>query len=186
MLSLRGHRRDVSIMCRSLLLRCRARTDPTVAAVVTHAVYGDISDRCVVNVMDVGDVNVGHGSIVEKAPIIPTPAFVSVAEGAETVIDSAVKAYLWSPIAFIENKAVATPAPISWRPQEADFWRLHPCTGHPVIIAEIFAVGPVTRRPDIAVARASWLFIDGQSRWSKRNRDTDLRNRRCGDTQQGK
>ena len=61
MLSLNGHRRDMSLMCHSLFSRRWTRADPSIATVVADPVHrGVVDHRGVVNIVNVGDVHVVH------------------------------------------------------------------------------------------------------------------------------
>src|SRR5580704_14175206 len=106
--------------------------------------------------------------------MLPTPAFISVAEITETVNNPTIKTYHRPPISFVENKGFATPTPVSRGPKETNLRCQHPRTRHPVIIADIVVVGPVARRPDVALARAKRLVVDRQGRRTKRYGDADL------------
>src|SRR5208282_1004657 len=116
MLSLSRYRRDMSITRRSLLITCRTRADSTVAAVVTDVALVVVPHRGVVNVVNVADVYVAHGTVIEKVSAVPTAAFKACTEIAEAVIDSAVEAHVRTPVAVIEDKSVAAPAPIGRSP----------------------------------------------------------------------
>src|SRR5208337_4547789 len=153
MLSLSRYRRDMSLTRRRLLFRPWTRVDSTVAAVVADVVLVVVDHGRVVNIVNVGDVHVVHRTVVEKVPAVPTPAFVTFTEIAEAVVDPAVEAYVRTPVAVIENKSVAAPAPIGWSPQETDFRRHHPGARHPVVIVDVVVVGPVAGGPDKTVAR---------------------------------
>src|SRR5208282_1430189 len=179
MLSLNRDRRDVSITPRSFFLCCRTRADSTIASVVADVALVVVRHVGVVNVVDVSDVHVAHGAVVEEVSIIPTPAFKTDTEITEAVIDPAVEAYVRPPVAVIEDKSVAAPAPIGWCPQEADFRRHHPSARHPVVIADIVIVGPVTGRPEITVPWAERLLIDRQRGRADRDGYANLRKRRC-------
>src|SRR5579864_1131375 len=180
MLSLSTYWRDVSLTLRSLFLPRRARVDPTIAAVVADPVHGGVVDHGrVVNIVNVGHVHIVHGTVVEKPVVVPTSAFISVAEVAEAIVDSAIETDSRTPIAFMEQKSVAAPAPIARGPEETGFRRQHPRTGHPVVVSVIVIVGPVTRRPDIALGGAQGLFIHRQGRWSNPDQDAHLRKRCC-------
>src|SRR5580658_8083727 len=152
MLSLSRYRRDMSLTPGGLLARCRTRADSAIATVVADVAFVVVRHVGVVNIVNVGDVHVAHGTVVEKVSAVPASAFKARAEIAEAVIDPAVEAYLRTPIAVIENKSVAAPTPIGRSPQEADFRRHHPRARHPVVIGDVVIVAPVARRPEITVA----------------------------------
>src|ERR1700676_350342 len=123
MLSLNRDRRGMSLMRRRFLLRRWTRFDATIAAVVTDVGLVVIDYGRVVHVVNDSLVYIVHGAVVEKAVVIPTPAFVAFSKITETIIDPAVEANHRTPISFIENKPFAAPTPIRWSPQETDFWR---------------------------------------------------------------
>src|SRR5580658_1343471 len=177
MLGLSGHRSNVSLMRRGLLGWRRTRTNPTVTAVVAHMIDRCMTDRCVVNVMNISDIHVEHSAIVKKVPIVPTTAFESNSEIAETIIDSAIEANRRPPIAVIEDKAVTTPTPIPRRPEKTDLGSQHPSPRHPIVVIEIVTPSPVTGRPEITIARTNWLFINRQRRRSDCDYNPDSRKR---------
>src|ERR1039458_4959046 len=179
MLSLSRYRRDMSLTRRSLVFRPRTRVDSTVATVIADVVLVVVPHGGVVNIVNVGDVHVVHGTVVEKVSAVPTPAFVTLTEIAEAVIDPAVEAYVRTPVAVIENKSVAAPAPIGWSPQETDFRRHHPCARHPVVIVDVVVVAPVARCPEITGPRTKRLLIDRQRGRADPNGHADLRDRCC-------
>src|SRR5208283_776357 len=179
MLSLSRYRRNMSLTRRSLVFRSRTRVDSTIAAVVTDAVHVVVDHGGVVDIVNVGDVHVVHGTVVEKVSVIPTSTFITLTEVAEAVIDSAVEAYVRTPVPLIENKPVASPAPIGWSPKETNFRRLHPCTRHPVEIVDVVIVGPVARCPEIAVPWTKRLLINGQRGRADPNGHANLRKRCC-------
>src|SRR5579864_5254509 len=112
MLSLSSDGWDVSLPCNLFLLRRGTRRDSSVAAVVADPVHGCVIDYGgVVNVVNVGDVDVVDGTVVEKASAFPASAFVAFTEVAESVNDPAIETNPRPPIAFMENKCFAAPAP---------------------------------------------------------------------------
>src|SRR5579864_2359822 len=165
MLSLNGHRRDVSATCRGLLFRPRTGVNPTIAAVIADAVHRSVVDhRGVVNVVDVGDVHVVHRTVVVKLSVLPTPTFIALAKISVAVIDPAIETYLRTPVAVVEDISVAAPTPIGWSPEQARFRSHHPCPRHPVVIVEIVSVSPVPGCPEIALAGTKRLLVDGEFR----------------------
>src|ERR1017187_1864142 len=165
MLSLSGYRRDMSLTRHRLVFRPWTRADSAVATVVADVAHIVVHHAGVINIVDVGDVHVVHGTVVKKVSAVPTPAFVTLAEIAEAVIDPAVEAYVRTPI--------------GWSPQETDFRRHHPCARHPVVIADVVIVGPVARCPEITVPRTKRLLIDRQGGRAEPNGHADLRERCC-------
>ena len=129
----------------------------------------------VVNVMVHVDVHVIHCRVVEKMPVVPASAFITTTEVTEAIVDPTIETYKRAPVAVIEKKSPAAPAPIAWSPEEADFRSDHPRARHPVIAA--ISPTPIPRGPDIAVARANWLRVDGQLRRRDGDGDAYLRER---------
>src|SRR6266404_9940848 len=181
MLNLNRCRRNMFLSRRSLFFRLRTTVDSTVAAVVADASDRRIMHGRVVNVVNLGDINVVHCSVVEKAAIFPTPAFVALTEVGKAVHDPAVETDARTPVAVIKNKALAAPAPIARSPKETDFRSQYPCARHPIVIVEVVAIGPVVRCPDVTLARTKRLFIDWQRGRGECNDDAhrDLRKRCC-------
>ena len=92
------------------------------AAVVADAVnVGIVVDHGrVIGVVDFGDVHVIHPGIVEKAIVIPAPAFVTETAVTEAVIYAAVKADVRTPISAVPEVSAASPTPITGSPQESN------------------------------------------------------------------
>ena len=110
-LSLSGYRRNRSRACRGLFFRSRACVCPTIAAVVADAVHGGIVDyRCVVHIVDVGDVHIVHRAVVVKLFALPASAFIALAKVSVSVsvTDPAVEPDGRSPVAIIEDISVKT------------------------------------------------------------------------------
>src|SRR6202011_1476386 len=155
-------------------LRCWTPADPAIAAVVTDMGLVVIDYGRVVHVVNDSLINIVHGAVVEKAVVVPTPAFVAFSKITEAIIDPAVETNHRTPIAVIENKTLAAPTPVTRSPQEANFRRHHPSARHPVVIIEIVAIGPVAGCPNVAVLRTKGLLIDRQRGRSERNQHADL------------
>src|SRR5258708_14677260 len=113
MLSLNRDRGKVSLTRYSLLLRSRTRVDPAIAAVVADVVHVVVDYRCVVNVVNLANVHIVHGALLEEATVLPTSAFITLTEIAETVTDPAVETYLLAPVTHVTNKTFPPPAPIA-------------------------------------------------------------------------
>src|ERR1700730_18254704 len=175
MLSLHGYGRDMPLMRGSLFFTCRTCVYPTVAAVVADAVNrGRVDHCCVVYVVDDRGVYVVHRTVVVKPSVVPSSAFITVTEVTVAIADPTIETYMRTPVAIIENEFSATPTPIAWRPKQTDFRSDHPRTGHPVVI--IITPSPIPRCPEITVAGANRLLVDGQLRRADGNRYADL----CG------
>jgi len=163
LLRLSGHGRDVPLVYRGLLCGPRACRNATGATVIADAIHcGVVDHRRVVNIVNVGDVHVVHRTVVVKLSVLPTAALIALTKVSVAITNSAVEAYLRTPIAFIENVSVAAPTPIGWSPEIAGFGRHHPRTRHPVIIVVIISVCPVPGCPQIALAGTERLLVDGE------------------------
>lgn len=174
MLRLSGHGRNMSFMSGSLFLSRGALVNSTIATVVADAVHPLIYS-CVVSVVDDVVVHVIYCRVVEEMPVVPAPAFITVTEVTVAVVNTAIETYGRAPIARIENIAVAAPAPIARSPKETDLWSQHPCARHPVIFT---IPSPIPWRPNITVARANRLIVNGQLRRRDCHGYADLRERR--------
>jgi hypothetical protein len=80
----------MSIMSSGLFLRCGARVDPAVTAVVADVVNALVHPR-VVNVAGNVDVHVVQRRVVEKMPIVPAPAFITMTEITEAIVDPTIE-----------------------------------------------------------------------------------------------
>ena len=89
-LSLSGDRPDMSATSRTLFFRSGARVDPAVTAVVADAVNVFVHSR-VVNVVNGVGVHAIHGGVVEKMPVLPAPAFITMTKVSEAIVDPAVE-----------------------------------------------------------------------------------------------
>ena len=105
-LRLRGYRTDVVLVSVVLLLRRRARFDPTRTPVVADVSFGHIRDPGIVGVVNDGGVHVIHVSVVGEVTTFPAAAFITNTTVAEAIVDAAVEAHLWSPISFMERNAL--------------------------------------------------------------------------------
>jgi hypothetical protein len=118
------------------------------------------------------------GGVVEEVAAAPFAAVKAIAAVSESVINTAIKSNMRTPIASIPGVDTVVPTPVTGRPQKAWFGRFHPGSGNPVV-AVVVAPGPVTGSPEIALSGADRLFVDWQGGWTDahRNADADLR---CG------
>ena len=121
MLLLNGYRWKMPITSGNLVFRPRPRIDTARAAVVTDVIHRDIGDPLFIHVVNVHDVDVGYGTVVEEAVVIPAPAFEAVAEITEAVNNSAIEADTRTPIPVIKKPSTVGPGPIRRRPEETDF-----------------------------------------------------------------
>ena len=151
---MRGNRGNVAFARKGFFFPRGPLADTAIAAVVADAGFVAIDDGGVVDVVDFRDVHVGHGTVVIKAVVIPSAAFIPVAEIAESITDAAVPPNVRSPIPFMEEKGTALPAPVAGRPEEADLRSFDPGSRNPVIVLIVGIPSPITRGPDVTVAWA--------------------------------
>ena len=148
------------LMGHRLFLSRWTPVDPTVAAVVTDPVHcGVVDHRGVVNIVNLGDVDVVHRTVVVKLSVLPASAFIAVTKVSVAVTDPAIETYLRTPVAIIEDLSVADPTPIGWSPEQTGFRSHYPCARHPVVI--VVGVGPVPGCPEITIAGTKRLLVDG-------------------------
>src|ERR1039458_5552591 len=165
MLSLSGYGRNMPIMSGRFFLRRGPFVDPAVTSIVANMVRVLVHPR-VVNVVDDALVHMIHGRVVEKMPVLPAPAFITMAEVTEAIVDPAIETYGRAPVAIIENESATAPTPIARSPEKPGFRSQYPCARHPII----FSVPcPIPWRPDITVAGANRLIVNGQLGWRDRN-----------------
>src|SRR5208337_4264057 len=175
MLSLNGYSRNMLLTCRDLFFRPWTRADPTIAAVEADTAHrGAVDHRGVVDVVNFSDVHVVHRTVVEKVSVVPTSTLVPFAEVSVAVTDPAIETDMWTPVAVVEDVSVASPTPISRGPEQTGFRSHHPCPRHPVVIVEIVGVSPVSRRPEMTVARTKRLLVYRQFRRGEADRYADL------------
>jgi len=96
MLRLSGYRPNMFATRGSLFFRGGARVDPAVTAVVADAI-NVLVHPFVVNVADGVGVQAIHRRVVEKMPILPSSAFITMTEVSESIVDTAVEAYRRAP-----------------------------------------------------------------------------------------
>src|ERR1700758_4314604 len=135
MLCLSSHRQNMLLVCHLFLLRRGTGADSTVAAVVADAVDRcGVVDHCrVVDVVNVGDIHVVHRTVVVELSVLPASALIAVTEISVSVTDAAIKTYLLTPVAVVENISVAAPTPIGRSPEQTGFRSHDPCARHPVV-----------------------------------------------------
>jgi len=78
-------------------------------------------------------VHVAHRAVVVEVVALPTAPGVAVSVVAVAVVDTAVEADRWPPVAAVPPIHAIVEAPISGRPIEPDRGRLHPRSGHPIV-----------------------------------------------------
>src|ERR1700733_2740548 len=132
---------------------------------VVCGVVGVVVDDCgVVDVVPLVHIHTIDAAVVIEMSLVPIPSLVSKSYIAEAVIDAAVVADVWSPVAAIERVVTmpAVVAPIAGGPQRALIRCFHPRSRHPVV--PVLRIGPIARRPDVIVAGAIRLVVLGQRR----------------------
>jgi hypothetical protein len=107
-----------AFMLGSTFLPSRTRLNPAITTVVTDAVEGGVIDdhRLVVNIRDVGYVHVGDTAVIVE--FVPTPlATVKTFPGvAESVINSAIKSDMRTPVSEMKDVEPFVPFPPSRSP----------------------------------------------------------------------
>jgi hypothetical protein len=118
-----------------------------------------------------GGVHVDDGRVVGEVSAAPLAAGKADAEIAATVIDSAVVADLWSPVALVKGIEPVGPSPVAGSPIGACVRDRYPCAGNPVIVAIVVVIGPVAGSPHQVGLGADGLLVDGQRRRGKSDTD---------------
>src|SRR5579871_2833619 len=155
----------------------RLRTNRT--SVIAYSIDSAmISYRPVVDVRNVRVPHVVAGAVVIEVIVIPMAAFVTVAEVAEAVIDTAVEADVPAPIAGMPEIHAARPAPIAWRPEQSNLGWQHPGTGYPVIA--VVSPCPIAWYPDIPRSGYRRLLVHGELRRCNAGRQTNAHRRHGG------
>lgn len=131
----------------------------------------EAADPPIIDVVEVASAEVVVPPVVTEVAMIPVAAVEAGAEVAEAVINAAVIADASAPVAGIPEVAVAAIAPVSGGPERADIRRLDPRSIDPLVA--IAGPGPITRSPDVAIARDCRLYIHRDNRRSDCNRDKD-------------
>src|SRR6202158_3458003 len=158
----------------------RPGVDSAFATVEADMVVGGVVDHGFVDVgvVDDGGVHVGDGGVVVKLPAAPFAAVEAYAAVAEAVVNAAVEAYVRAPISPVPEVDATAPAPIARGPEKARLRREHPGARNPEVT--IVAIGPVPRRPKIALPWTDGLGVNGQSRRANVNRDSHRNLGGCG------
>src|SRR5215470_7005437 len=171
-LSCRGS--EMPLVGRGLFWRRRPCLYSVLPSVVADARHRVIHHPRAADIVNNSDVDVVYGTVVEEVSVLPTSAFVAIAEITESVNDAAIKADLRAPIAIVENIGAVLPSPIARRPEETDLRGQNPRTRHPVVIVEIGVPSPVARHPDVVFTRANRLLVNGEWRRGDQNGDAHL------------
>src|ERR1700722_3496253 len=128
-------RRNMPLTLRFFLLRRGPRRDPTFPAVVAHSIFRAVDDRLVVDVVNVGDVDIGHRPVVEEVVVIPASTGETISEIAEAVVYAAVETHVRAPVPLMKKEHAAFPSPEWRRPQKTDFRGENPGARHPEVVA---------------------------------------------------
>src|SRR6266851_6564284 len=173
------HRRlHMLLTQRGLLLGVGAGLHAAGAAVVADAVVVVVHDNgLVVDVVNVRDVDVVHGTVVGEGSVAPVAALIPDAAVAEAVVHAAVEADMRTPIACVEDVSAAAPSPVPGGPEIAHHRRPYPNARNPVVAVR--PIRPVARCPEIAISRAERLRIDRQYGRCGVHGDNDACKRSC-------
>src|SRR6266550_1002421 len=149
-------RGGVAVVFSGHLLAGGPSGDSAGTTVEADAVYRGVvmDDGRVVGVVDHRDVHVAHGAVVIVISAAPVAADETDASVAEAVINAAVEADSWSPVACVP---------------EIDTFAKSPVAGNPEVT--VGSVSPVTGNPDVARSGTDRLHIDGQG--GRANADGD-------------
>src|SRR5579863_4285316 len=186
MLVLRGYRRDMPLVGILLLLRRWTGFYSALSAVKRNVRIVVHDHRVVhIDIPDHGGIHVHDGGVVEEGASTPLSAIKTGAKVSEPVIDAAIEANVWTPVAGIPEIKTVIPTPISGRPQETRLRRFHPGARHPVV-SIVVVIGPVAGNPHEALARTNGLLIHRKRRGPEANRNADshLTERAVGKCQQ--
>src|SRR5215469_2945946 len=156
-----GHS-DMVVVFGGHLLVCGPGGDSAGTAVEADTVYRSvvIDDGRVVGVVDLGDVRVGHGAVVIVTPATPVAAGKTDASVAEAVVNAAVEADSWSPVAGVPDIQAFAKSPVPGSPEQARFGSQHPRAGDPEVT--VGSISPVTGNPHVARPGTNRLRIDRQ------------------------
>src|SRR5260370_41898731 len=160
---LRGSWREVPCAAKPLLFDGRSRVGSTIAAVVADAIHARIvDDRLVVRVMNDRGVYVHDRGVVKEVAASPISALEARAHVSKSIKNATVEANLLSPIASVPDVNAVAPSPISRSPQETDFGRENPRSGHPVVVTIGIVPRPITGRPAITFPPTDGLDVNSQ------------------------
>ena len=171
-LLLHGRRLDVILVLSLQLLRLRAGLDSASATVEADVSVVHDSDVIDVDVGDVGSAIVADSGVVEEVTAAPFAACKPGSEVAEAVVNAAIEADVWAPISAMEPIKATIPAPVSGRPKIARRRCHDPGAGNPVVA--FGTIVPVAWGPDIALAGADRLHVNGENRGGDANIDGEL------------
>src|SRR5579864_709693 len=142
------------------LIMVRACHDSTTSTVVAHACDVHIVDDGFIVDMNIGDVDVGYGAVVEVVAAFPISAEEAHAGIAKAVVNPAVETDVRSPVSGMPDVKARAPTPITRRPEQSRLRRRHPSSRHPVVA--IRPVSPIARGPNVAISWAGGLDVNRQ------------------------
>jgi len=146
---------------RGLFLNCRTGVHAASAPIEADAADGTefVIHSLAVHVVDEAHIHVGHSAVIEEVIVIPVSAVIATAEITETIINSAIEADHWTPIACGEEIAIRAPSPVAGSPKQSRLRREDPRAGNPIVVGDIGIPGPIAWRPNVIVAGADRLGI---------------------------
>src|SRR5579862_1700025 len=121
-------------MCCLLFHNGWAGARSTISAVVADVVVCSVVDNgLVVDIVNIRDVHIIHRAVVIERSVSPISALIADPAISEAVVHATVEADLRTPVAAIPRIGVATPTPITRRPQHASLGSHHPCAWYPEV-----------------------------------------------------
>src|SRR5437899_818125 len=143
-------RGGVAVVFSGHLLAGGPSGDSAGTTVEADAVYRGVvmDDGRVVGVVDHRDVHVAHGAVVIVISAAPVAADETDASVAEAVINAAVEADSWSPVACVPEIDTFAKSPVAGSPEQARLGSERPRAGNPEVT--VGSVSPVTGNPDVA------------------------------------
>jgi hypothetical protein len=165
----------VPLASRCFLFTCRTCRRSAGTSVKAHAIYGGggVYYGCRVNVANVRDVNIVDGLVVIELICSPISAIVAAAGITVSVLNAAIIADDWAPVAGMPIVQSVVKSPVSRRPELARFRGKDPGAGYPVI-SVTGTPSPVARLPEVAFGRAKGLLINRQRGRGRVDRYKDL------------
>jgi hypothetical protein len=162
LLNLRRHGSRSRVAPHSQFRRRGPRLDSTAAAVVTDPIATVVRNSIFVNVVNYCGIHIGDRAIVFNRAVVPIRAIITAARISEAVIDAAVEADMWTPIARVSNIEAVLVTPVWRRPQRSNPGCDHPSSGDPIVTGR--RIIPVTGRPEIVVFGTRRLAVLGKRR----------------------
>jgi hypothetical protein len=105
----------VPLVLGGLLGSVRPRAHAAVAAVIGDTAYV-INNRGVINIVNIGNVNVVDGLVIVEASIPPISTLIPITGVAVTVVDATIEANRRTPIARVPDVRFTAPSPVTGRP----------------------------------------------------------------------